>query len=56
MNLSNKYLRKADCVLRYFAYTQEYAIKYSLYNSNKSSFIAVSNTSFTNNPVTRKST
>ena len=56
MNLSSKYLYKANYILKYLAYIQEYAIKYSLYNSDKSSFIVVSDASFVDNPVTRKST
>ena len=56
MNPSSEYLREANYVLKYLVYTQEYAIKYSLYNSNKSSFIAISDTSFVDNPVTKKST
>ena len=56
MNPSNKYLREADYVLKYLAYTQEYTIKYSLRDSDKSSFIAASNASFADNPATKKST
>ena len=56
VNPFSKYLYEADYVLRYLTYTQEYAIEYSLYNSDKSSFIAVNNTSFVDNPATKKST
>ena len=56
INPSSKYLYKANYVFRYLAYTQKYAIKYLFYNSNKSSFIAVSDTSFADNPTTKRST
>jgi hypothetical protein len=56
MNLSSKYLREADCILRYLAYMREYTIKYSLCDGDKSSFIAISDASFADDPVTRKST
>jgi hypothetical protein len=56
VNLSSEHLYKADCVLKYLAYMQEYAIKYLLCDSDKSSFIAVSDASFADNPATRRST
>ena len=56
INASSKYLYKTDRVLKYLTYTQEYTIKYLLYNSNKSSFIVISNASFIDNPITRRST
>ena len=55
-NPSSEYLREANCVFKYLAYMQEYAIKYSLHDGDKSSFIVISNTFFANNPATRKST
>ena len=56
MNPFSEYLRKADCVLKYLTHMQKYTIKYSLRDNNKSSFIAISDASFTDNSVTRKST
>jgi hypothetical protein len=56
INPSSEYLCKANCVFRYLTYIQEYAIKYSLYDDDKNSFIAINDTSFTNDPVTRRST
>ena len=56
MNPFSEYLREADCVLGYLAHMQKYAIEYSLYDGNKSSYITISNISFVNNPVTRRST
>ena len=56
MNPFSEYLCKADCVLKYLAYTREYAIKYLLCDGNKSSFIVISDASFADNPATRRST
>ena len=56
MNPFSEYLYKANCVLRYLTYIEEYAIKYLLYDVNKSSFIVVSNAFFyIDNPVTKRS-
>ena len=56
VNPSSEHLREADRVLRYLAHTQEYAIEYLLCDSDKSSFIVISNASFADNSVTRRST
>ena len=55
-NPSSEHLHEADRVLRYLAYTREYAIEYSLRDGDKSSFIAVSDASFADDPATRRST